>query len=68
MKITIVDWLGGSVLKGTPYTHGQSMYGTKEAALVIARELFDFGRNVMLVHSGEDGIDICVDTRRFTQR
>jgi hypothetical protein len=69
MKITIVDWMGGSQLKDAPYKHQQVVEGTKEGAMDIAWKLFEFGRNVMISKSTEPGdVVIFVDTMRFTQR
>ena len=68
MKIVIYDWMGGSLLKGTKYTHDQVIEGTEDEALVIVADLFKYGRNVMVARNSQGGIDVCVDSKRFTQR
>jgi hypothetical protein len=67
MKITICDWLGGTLLQGTKFSHGQVLEGTESEALAIASDLFKHGRNIMVTHSSE-GFSIFVDNKRFQQR
>lgn len=68
VKILIVDW-AFEALKDTPYQHGQELEGTADDAFRIARELFDAGRNAMVLHSQDPNlIRLCVDTKAFGQR
>lgn len=69
MKITVLDWMGGSQLKDAPYQHKQVVEGTSGTAQYIAWKLFEFGLNVMISKSSEPGdVVLFVDTQRFTQR
>jgi hypothetical protein len=69
MKITIVDWMGGSQLIDAPYKHQQVVGGTSGTAQYIAWSLFEAGFNVMISKSTEPGdVVLFADTRRFTQR
>jgi hypothetical protein len=69
MKITIVDWMGGTQLKDAPYKHNQVVEGTTGTAKDIAWELVESGLNVMISWDKRpESIFIFTDTRRFTQR
>lgn len=87
MKVLVADWMCGPNLKGTKYQNedpkknGVELDGDVDLAFKIARELYDLGRNVKVVHWEpknvgtkknpkwtEDTIMVTVDDKNFTQR
>ena len=76
MKIAIQSWMGnqpenlveaGFLDKGSDRKVIMSECGEVFHVLPIIEEIYELGYNVMLYHV-EDGMIICIDTKRFQQR